>query len=105
MRPSTSPDRPPDSLRGDYCFEGKVVVVTGASAGCGFGIARAFACHKARVILIARAVEALESAASDIRAEGGDVGIASCDVTDPESVRREISALPRLDVLINNAGT
>jgi NAD(P)-dependent dehydrogenase (short-subunit alcohol dehydrogenase family) len=105
MRPPLSPGRSPDPLRDDYCFEGKVVLVTGASAGCGFGIARAFARHRARVILVARGVEALETAASDIRAQGGDVGIASCDVTDLESVRREISALPRLDILINNAGT
>ena len=105
MRVPASSDRSPDPLRDDYCFAGKVVLVTGASAGCGLAIAQAFARHKSRVILVARAAEALESAASGIRAEGGDVGIVSCDVTDPASLRREIGALPRLDVLVNNAGT
>jgi NAD(P)-dependent dehydrogenase (short-subunit alcohol dehydrogenase family) len=105
MRPLSLSDRLTEPLRDDYRFDGKVVLVTGASAGCGLAIAQAFARHKARVILLARAAAALESAASDIRAQGGDVGVASCDVTDPISVRREITALPRLDVLINNAGT
>jgi NADP-dependent 3-hydroxy acid dehydrogenase YdfG len=43
-------------------FKGKVVVVTGASAGVGRAAATAFAKHGARVALIARGEESLESA-------------------------------------------
>jgi NAD(P)-dependent dehydrogenase (short-subunit alcohol dehydrogenase family) len=91
--------------RDGYRFDGKVVLVTGASAGCGLAIAKAFARGHARVLLVARDRAALESVAAEMRTEGADVGTIGCDVTDTGAIRRAIHALSRLDVLINNAGT
>jgi NAD(P)-dependent dehydrogenase (short-subunit alcohol dehydrogenase family) len=98
-------DCPMTAASSDERFDGKVVLVTGASAGCGLAIAQAFAQVQARVIMVARNIAALEAVGTQMRAQGGNVGIIGCDVTDAAAIRREIQALPRLDVLVNNAGT
>lgn len=86
----------------------KVVVVTGASSGLGFSIAEAFAARGARVVLAARGADALESAASRLRASGATVSYLPTDVTNAEQadelVRHTLGTFGRLDVLVNNAG-
>lgn len=69
-------------------FEGKVVVVTGASAGIGRAVARAFGQAGARVGLIARTRDALENAASEIRAAGGEALVLPLDLADAAAVDR-----------------
>ena len=88
-------------------FEGKVVVVTGASSGVGRAIARAFGAEGARVALLARTVEGLENAAAEIRAEGGQAMPLPTDVSDPEAVERAASAVEvawgGIDFWVNDA--
>src|SRR3546814_1078936 len=49
-----------------------VVVITGASAGVGRAVVRAFAADGAKIGLIARGLEGLEGARRDVEALGGE---------------------------------
>ena len=74
------------------------VVVTGASRGLGLGLAEALVARGARVTVVARGADALES----VRARLG-VAIVCADVTDAASARRVLSET-RPDLLVLNAG-
>ncbi|CAM4020908.1 SDR family NAD(P)-dependent oxidoreductase [Smaragdicoccus niigatensis] len=78
---------------------GKVAVVTGASSGIGEACVRVLAAQGYTVHAGARRIDRLES----IAAETGAVAH-FLDVTDQESVDAFCSSLPRVDVLVNNAG-
>jgi short-subunit dehydrogenase len=84
-----------------------VVVVTGASAGLGRAIARAFGREGARVGLIARTEEPLENAAAEIRAAGGEALVLPLDLADAGAVERaadEVAArFGSIDVWVNDA--
>ena len=88
---------------------GKVVFVTGASAGIGAGCARAFADLGARLLLLARRGDRLEALAGELRELGAaDVRWATADVRDFEAVAAAYAGLPpswqEVEVLVNNAG-
>ncbi|HVW27466.1 MAG TPA: SDR family oxidoreductase [Polyangiaceae bacterium] len=86
---------------------GKVVVVTGASAGVGRAAARAFAAKGADVALIARGRDGLEAARREVETYGRRAHVAVLDVADADAVERaagEIEqALGPIDVWVNNA--
>jgi len=88
---------------------GKVVFVTGASAGIGAGCARAFAELGARLLLLARRGDRLEALAGELRELGAaETHWAAADVRDFDAVARAYAALPapwkEVEVLVNNAG-
>ena len=76
----------------------KNVVVTGGSRGLGLGLVEALVAHGARVTVIARGADALES----VRARLG-VATISADVTDETAAHRILSQV-RPDILALNAG-
>jgi NAD(P)-dependent dehydrogenase (short-subunit alcohol dehydrogenase family) len=76
----------------------KHVVVTGGSRGLGLGLVEALVAHGARVTVVARNIDALES----VRARLG-VATISADVTD-ETAAHRILAEVRPDILALNAG-
>lgn len=89
-------------------FKGKVVVVTGASAGVGRATASAFAKRGARVALIARGKEGLESAKREIELAGADTPLTIvADVADAKAVEAAAETAEKelgpIDVWVNNA--
>lgn len=89
-------------------FEGKTVIVTGASSGIGEATAYRFAREGAEVVLVARTADALERIASSIAAEGGIALAAPMDVTDAGACASMLETAEaqfgQIDVLVNNAG-
>ena len=76
----------------------KVAVVTGGSAGIGEAACRALAADGWHVIVAARRVERCQAIADEIGGEALEL-----DVTDEASVDK-LAKLPRVDLLVNNAG-
>jgi NAD(P)-dependent dehydrogenase (short-subunit alcohol dehydrogenase family) len=85
----------------------KVVVVTGATAGVGRAIARAFAGRGWRVALLARESDALAETAAEVGRLGGEAMGESVDVADYAAVssamQRVVQRWDGIDVWINNA--
>lgn len=89
-------------------LEGRVAVITGASRGLGKAIALSLSSAGARVALVARDTNALNSVAEQIRTAGGEADVFQADVTDEEQVQRIetdiLSSFGHVDILVNNAG-
>ncbi|HUZ51378.1 MAG TPA: glucose 1-dehydrogenase [Streptosporangiaceae bacterium] len=91
----------------DLPMHGRVALVAGASKGIGAVTAAAFAAAGASVVLASRDLEALNSVAARIEADGGEAIAVRCEVTDAESVRslveQAVGHYGRLDAAFNNA--
>jgi short-subunit dehydrogenase len=89
-------------------FAGRVAVVTGASSGIGWALARELASQGARVGVVARRGDLLERLVKEIEAAGGTARAAAADVGDRPQVGAAIrglaTALGPVDVLVANAG-
>jgi NAD(P)-dependent dehydrogenase (short-subunit alcohol dehydrogenase family) len=89
-------------------FEGKVVLVTGASSGIGEALAREFARQGARLALVGRRADRLAALEGDIRGSGGEALAIPGDVTRDGDLERAVAAaverFGRLDVAVANAG-
>ncbi len=87
--------------------KGKVVVITGSSAGVGRAVAQRFAKDGARIGLLARSLEGLEGAKREVEALGGTAICIPTDVADPDAVERAAAAVEEafgpIDIWINNA--
>lgn len=83
------------------------VVVTGASAGVGRAIALRFAREGARLTLIARSPEGLDSAKREVESAGAEVLIVAADVADAEAIEKAAqAAVDRwggIHIWVNNA--
>lgn len=87
----------------------RIVLITGASSGIGFGCAEVFAEAGARLIIVARRKERLDALADALRQKyNTDVLVCVCDVRERSAVFAMAETLPdewkSIDVLINNAG-
>lgn len=87
---------------------GKVVIVTGASAGIGEATAREFARAGAITVLAARRAGRLKRLQQEIEEMGGEALAVPTDLTDPDQitdlVEKTVSRYGRIDVLANIAG-
>ena len=89
-------------------FANQVAVVTGASSGIGWSLARRLAGAGCKVGLVARRRDLLEKLASEITQAGGVAALAAADVADREQTLNAIheiaDTLGPVDLLIANAG-
>ena len=89
-------------------FEGKIVVISGASRGIGRGIALAFAREGAQTVLASSSEQNLAAAAKAVAAEGPQPLIVAGDLRKLDACeqlfRRVSERFQRCDVLVNNAG-
>lgn len=89
-------------------LHGKVVLITGGSAGIGKHVAARLVKDGARLVLAARSADTLQQVADEFSAAGADVLAVPTDVSDPDDlarlVEKTINKFGQIDVLINNAG-
>ena len=87
---------------------GHRIVITGASSGIGYAMAKALASAGASILLTARSEERLNSAVEQLQKEGGQVFGQVMDVRREDSIQQVVTWVESqwggLDVLINNAG-
>ena len=101
-------DYPEPARGGKAKLAGKVVMVTGSSAGIGLESARKFAANEATVILVARTLSKLEEQVEIIRKQGGEAYAYACDLSDMDDIDRMakevLKDFDHVDILVNNAG-
>lgn len=91
-----------------FSLEGKVALVTGATHGIGFAIAKAYAEAGAKVVFNSSKEAHCEAAVKAYQKEGIDAKGYVCDVTDEAAVQKMIAQIEAkvgvIDILVNNAG-
>jgi 3-oxoacyl-[acyl-carrier protein] reductase len=93
----------------DLGIEGKVALVTGATAGIGRETAKLLAAEGARLAIVARRSDELEKLADEVASTGRERPLTiAADLVDPDvprGIREKVEqAFGGLDILINNAG-
>src|SRR5438067_9998669 len=86
-------------------LDGKVAIVTGATAGIGAAVTRLFAAEGARLVLVARRPEPGRELVAELGSDRAQ--FLAADVADESTAARAVTlaldGLGRLDVLVNNA--
>jgi NADP-dependent 3-hydroxy acid dehydrogenase YdfG len=89
-------------------LDGKVAIVTGAGTGIGREAAKMIAAEGAKVVVVGRRIEPLNSVVEEIKQAGGTAIAHSADLEDGDAAAAvaafTIDTYGRVDVLVNNAG-
>jgi NAD(P)-dependent dehydrogenase (short-subunit alcohol dehydrogenase family) len=92
----------------NFDITGKIAVVTGASMGIGYGLAKALSHAGAIVVVTARNLAALQQLCDEIHQEGGKAFPVVLDVTNVPQIKSIMEQIVldhgRIDILVNNAG-
>jgi len=91
-----------------FDLTGKIALVTGASYGIGYAIAKAFASAGATIVFNDISQASVDKGIAAYRADGIPVHGYVCDVTSEEAVNATVAQIARevgtIDILVNNAG-
>ena len=91
-----------------FRLDGRVAMITGASSGLGERFAEVAAANGAKVVLVARRIERLQSLRTRIELAGGAACVAVADVTDPSAMKSAFDAAEgafgTVDLFVANAG-
>jgi NAD(P)-dependent dehydrogenase (short-subunit alcohol dehydrogenase family) len=91
-----------------FSLKNKVVLITGGSRGLGLALARQICAEGGKVALLARNVDELARAKTDLSLRGGNVLTIQCDLLESAqietAVRQTVEPFGKIDILINNAG-
>ncbi len=90
-------------------LDGRVAIITGASKGLGYAMAKEFAASGANVAILARSPDSLQAAvASANEGASGKVAGFACDVSKADQIEKTfadvVKTFGKVDILINNAG-
>lgn len=88
-----------------FSLTGRRALVAGASRGIGLATAKATAANGAHTVLAARSLDALETEAAELRAQGWSAEALHLDITDNASIDSVAERCGDTDILINVAGT
>ncbi|MBR5156791.1 MAG: gluconate 5-dehydrogenase [Clostridia bacterium] len=91
-----------------FDLTGKVALVTGASYGIGYAIAKAYAQAGAKIVFNDIKQELVDKGIESYKADGIDAHGYVCDVTDEDAVNAMVAQIEKevgvIDILVNNAG-
>lgn len=89
-------------------LNGKIAIVTGATAGIGKEIAKTLASKGATVVCVGRNKERGNAIVEEIKANGSEALFVSADITKEENldeiIKTTIDTYGKIDILVNNAG-
>ena len=91
-----------------FNLTGKVALVTGASYGIGYAIAKGLAQAGAKIVFNDINEELMNKGLESYKADGIDAKGYVCDVTDEDAVKKMVQDIEEtvgvIDILVNNAG-
>lgn len=91
-----------------FSLKGKVALVTGASYGIGYAIAKGFADAGAKIVFNDINQDLVDKGLAAYKADGVDAKGYVCDVTDENAVNAMVAKIEEevgiIDILVNNAG-
>ena len=97
-----------ENVLNSFRLDGKIALVTGASHGIGFAMAKALSNAGAKVVFNSSSDDGLKKGLEAYKKENIDAKGYVCDVTNEEEVKKMVADIEKnigeIDILINNAG-
>lgn len=95
-------------MQPNFSIQNKIAIVTGASKGIGYGLAKSLAEAGAIVAVMARSRDSLDQLVQEIADAGGEAKAYELDVKNVEQIQSVFAQVAkdfgRIDILVNNAG-